>query len=94
MWREEERLWDVSSMLYKNRDEKAKSTKALMERYSMSKHIKTLEKLQKSSYKLNIFFLETDVERKINTLRRYYSKELAKLVKKSGAGRDKVYEFK
>ena len=36
VWREEESLWNVSSILYKNRDVKAKSTNALMERCSMS----------------------------------------------------------
>ena len=42
------------------------------------------------------FSSENEVKSKINTLRTYYSKELAKTKKsgKSGAGRDDVYESK
>ena len=41
-----------------------------------------------------LFFLENEVKKKINTLRSYYSTELAKSNPKSGAGRDEIQESK
>ena len=40
------------------------------------------------------FLLEKEVKQKINSLRSYYSNELAKSSAKDGAGTDKVYQSK
>ena len=40
------------------------------------------------------FLLEKEVKQKINSLRSYYSNELAKYTAKGGAGTNKVYQSK
>ena len=40
------------------------------------------------------FLLEKEVKQKFNSLRRYYSSELAKSSAKSGAGTEEVYQSK